>query len=1141
MKKLTVIFFLILFLAMASIVWISSKVEGVVEYLRLEHGLDVTYSTLSANLRGIYFSDLVIEYQTHRATFESAQITVFWKWPLAVPGLGLVISDGQISLGDLFPPDREPLDPEVLGSKLHQSTARFSPVVRGIRVERTDIALADGSRASNLTAAMDSSLDFQVTLDELSFHGQTIQNLEATGTLHPAALAASLEEAALEWQDHVLRARGHVGQRGIDMHLETSHSVDIRFLKTRLDIQVRAHGQWQELHHEGSVTSSRSTILGNGTFPDLRAEFHGDMQQVEVNLAPVDKSDFHLRATVPFDLETISLQATFDRFHLHPYLLPHIRFLDFDDISGEVEGSFSPDEGVLRGAGVLDFSYNAFHRPLKARLSTAMDIDRHGIRFHDGTLNSEHFTAEAGGELAFSGPDFFRLWSHGEVHDLAPILESFWVNFIDGNSRFAVSINGPATSPLVDVAFDSNDLRVFQGHLTHAFGSVQVDLNHITLHGITARTSTGEAQVSQGQISVYGADDVQLRFPYTAHNIRLEDALAFGNLTNLPSLPRILEADGQIEGEVRDLQITLQGSLAEHQWREGLFSPKLSVSGALLDQLVHASIEDEHSHVRIQGNMDFGGKLNFRAAGQDIPLSSYMRTLPAEWSLLLDSYGLYLSGTFAEPRLEGTLGNIQLENPEQDISLWGDVELTYAERVFSADITRMILQRPLIVSLHGSSFLHDMSGETSRQELFLRTSTEHGVLETEASLRNFSLEHMRVEGALDLALATIISQGALEGRGTVDVAIEGSDTIRGTIAFGTAAELFAAAQPQLRMRQLRANVTIDRLARRGSIDDIAFLVGRDGTGEAQVSASLNEQGLLSYSAGYQLHNVLYQQGRNVLLLNISGSVSGDTATEPQGEIAVDIRRGQLNIDRNGAAAPTSPLLQFPGNWTLNVQASSPIRFSMAEGSMLLLPQLQIRLQDGIVYPRGRIQVLSGSLLFNRDTYTLQRGSIEFSDSLIANLNLSATTTKQGYQIVITITGTSDEPRFLFRSVPSLPQEHIISLLLLGSYDEGLSPASAASHILANRIAETLNEITGPALRGEASFRVSSSGLMSDSPDIALTSELSQRLEVRIARELSAEGTQQFQVIYKIFDFLYVRGREHIGGSYGIDIEYRIGR
>lgn len=104
--------------------------------------------------------------------------------------------------------------------------------------------------------------------------------------------------------------------------------------------------------------------------------------------------------------------------------------------------------------------------------------------------------------------------------------------------------------------------------------------------------------------------------------------------------------------------------------------------------------------------------------------------------------------------------------------------------------------------------------------------------------------------------------------------------------------------------------------------------------------------------------------------------------------------------------------------------------------------------------RGRLSILGRELDF-------RRGTIRFYGTLEPLLDMEAATSAGNVTIVVTVSGSSANPKFAFSSVPALPEDEIVALLLYNKDLAGLSPLQLAQ--LASEIDKIGGLSSGPGM------------------------------------------------------------------------------
>ncbi|MDX8445156.1 translocation/assembly module TamB domain-containing protein [Mesorhizobium captivum] len=86
--------------------------------------------------------------------------------------------------------------------------------------------------------------------------------------------------------------------------------------------------------------------------------------------------------------------------------------------------------------------------------------------------------------------------------------------------------------------------------------------------------------------------------------------------------------------------------------------------------------------------------------------------------------------------------------------------------------------------------------------------------------------------------------------------------------------------------------------------------------------------------------------------------------------------------------------------------------------------------------RGRLTILAKRLTFTE-------GTVGFQGSLVPYLNMTATTTTSSATVTIVVSGEATNPKFIFSSVPALPEDEVLAQLIFGRSMSNLSPLQIA--------------------------------------------------------------------------------------------------
>ena len=105
---------------------------------------------------------------------------------------------------------------------------------------------------------------------------------------------------------------------------------------------------------------------------------------------------------------------------------------------------------------------------------------------------------------------------------------------------------------------------------------------------------------------------------------------------------------------------------------------------------------------------------------------------------------------------------------------------------------------------------------------------------------------------------------------------------------------------------------------------------------------------------------------------------------------------------------------------------------------------------------GGLDIVRGTYSFAGTRFEVTRGTVRFRGGALTDpdINIQATTAKDGVNFVINVTGTGQRPQVAFTSSPALPQDEVLSRLLFGTNPENLSAMEAI------QLASALNSLRG---------------------------------------------------------------------------------
>jgi translocation and assembly module TamB len=143
----------------------------------------------------------------------------------------------------------------------------------------------------------------------------------------------------------------------------------------------------------------------------------------------------------------------------------------------------------------------------------------------------------------------------------------------------------------------------------------------------------------------------------------------------------------------------------------------------------------------------------------------------------------------------------------------------------------------------------------------------------------------------------------------------------------------------------------------------------------------------------------------------------------------------MNLDLT-VNAPNSIFVQGRG---VDAELGGRIKLTGAATSPEAVGSFQLR--------RGRLEILGKRLNFTEGTLT-------FSGSTIPYLNFVAESTASDATVTITVTGEATNPKFVFASVPALPEDEVLARLIFGRSMSNLSPLQIA------QLAEAAAQLAG---------------------------------------------------------------------------------
>ncbi len=339
-------------------------------------------------------------------------------------------------------------------------------------------------------------------------------------------------------------------------------------------------------------------------------------------------------------------------------------------------------------------------------------------------------------------------------------------------------------------------------------------------------------------------------------------------------------------------------------------------------------------------------------------------------------------------------------------------------------------------------------------------------------------------GSLDIArFAPLLGNQVRNIAGTVRSDL--SFDIRGAKISGTGSLDFSNGALNFPEMGLRLSGGTARLVLQGDVlqlQQLSFQTGRNGTLTAIGTVRLDgQQGVAVDLAVASRRALLVNRADLVATVSSDLKVTGSTGAgiDVAGPVTVD--RAEISVGgAQSAAFPTVDVREINKPGASPAPPPSPARAAPPSPSATPI-RLALNVQaPQAVFVRGRgldaemsgsLQVTGaptapaviGGLTVRRGDFTLGGRRLVFSRGIVSLNNVDridpaldfiATTTVQSTTINVVISGTAAAPVIAISSVPALPQDEALALLLFGK------PASGLSAFELIQVAQTLAELTG---------------------------------------------------------------------------------
>ncbi len=727
-------------------------------------------------------------------------------------------------------------------------------------------------------------------------------------------------------------------------------------------------------------------------------------------------------------------------------------------------------------------------------------------------------------------------------------------------------------------------------------GSVSADA-HLSIDlGDPRKSLSFEARIEQAQLKSGDSlirNDGPILLSFEGETIRVDRLLLIGTGTRIEaegSLPLNIPSDSKILLSA-EVDISLLNDFFPIKGSKGSLKMESKLLGSLSDLEVAAVldfsdtrfqspqipfvVEDIQAHLEIDQNLlrieSFSGRIAEASFGLkgDIPLASLPFRLPAKFHAF-----------------EGKKANLVFTFSDWDPSSLVTLLPFQISQPFSGTISGRI-------ELEGKSLrLEDMSGmgrlETFRLEVlgvsFEQDAPSHIVLERgRVSIENLSLRggenlvnvsgtsnlvgggdlNLSLDGELDLYLLNIfLEEGVFSGKSRFQINITRSyrnPEIQGFLDIQDGR--YQRMTPRLRLEQVSGKINF-----KGDQVDIESMQGVLNGGKINLSGKIGLERWTLHDAKIVLKNEnsffdfpkgLHSQVSGNLQFLTDGKVHqvAGTITILDAIYRDDFKVGTAvyNLLRRGSVQDTlREPIQFLKNLNLNIDIGIANNFIIDNNIAKAEATAALKLSGTPYNPSlsGRASIAEGGeVYFNANTFSIEQGTVDFINPtrIEPELNLSAQTQVQEYEIRLVVQGTPDNLTASLVSDPPLSEPNIISLLVMGRTLESASAGvlsvagSTALSYLNNAITGRIEQATARAL-GLESVRIDA-GLVSteENPEarITLGQHLSSDIELVFSQDLKDSRNQMWVLNYNPYKSFNIQGIKRDNDEFNLALRHEI--
>jgi len=619
------------------------------------------------------------------------------------------------------------------------------------------------------------------------------------------------------------------------------------------------------------------------------------------------------------------------------------------------------------------------------------------------------------------------------------------------------------------------------------------------------------------------------------------------------------------------------------------YDVQLDATGIHLDQL-----QTLKAH-----NMQVAGVLNFNASGQGTfqnPQLTASLTVPR-----LEIQGQTVTGLALQADVANHVANLALDSQAVNTSVRARGKVNLSESYYTeATLDTQAIPLQAIVAAYAPSRAGNISGQTELHATLRGPLKNPALLDGHATIPTLQVTYkntvqmgatspIHVEltnGVLAVQRASLRGTDTnLEFQGTVPITNHGSMSL---LLLGTVdlqlAQLFApdiTSSGQLRfninsfgnranpsvqgqVQIVNANfasgdlpvglqngngvltLTRDRL-------EVTQFQGTMGGGSVTASGSVLYRPSLGFNLAVNAKGMrlLYPQGMRESLdarLNLTGNPQ---AAQLGGRVSITNLTFTPDFDLNtfmaqfgGVSAPV-PARSFSQNLQLNVALQSASNVNLSSRALSLGGTANLRIAGTAAQPviLGRVSLTGGELIFSGNRYVLEAGTLDFVNpaETQANVNLTATTTIQQYNIQIHLQGPVDRMHTTYTSDPSLPPSDIINLVAFGKTAEGSAANPAPGNLGAESLvaSQVSSQITSRVERIAGISHLSVDPLLGcnqQTPGSCITVQqrVTSQIYVTFSTDVNAIQNETIELQYQLTPRVRFSGTRDQNGGFGFD-------